>query len=399
MGLLGSLEKKFDELKKDIGLGDGRPQQQQQQYHHQQGYPGAQQHAYYPPPQGYQQPPPPGQQQWGPPPHQQQWSYASQPQQQWSPPASGAYQQQPQQWAPPIPRNKPNARPQQTPPLPPHPQQQWAPPGPPQEPSSGNPTDYWQPLFHPSRSVSADFSQKLGNGPDGWGNQELEHYTSSPANSFYTADHKLVLRAISNPSDPNPETRYTSARLVSHQKLSQPRGCLTAVLTVPAAPGIWPAFWLLPTEPFAWPTDGEIDIAESWNAEPTNHSCLHWGHYNGADHDKHRVVDTPLPGLSHRCVKYEFGWEQDEGSGRGRYVWWIDGRAVMRAAIPEGLRRMRDWTVVLNVAMGGSVCGRVRPGPGQWDLVVHELRMSGECDGGWARFEQGWREAPEGRKM
>ena len=276
-----------------------------------------------------------------------------------------------------------------------------APPHHPQQPppSSGNPTDYWRPTFHPSRAVGEDFDQKLGNGPDGWGNQELEHYTASAQNSFYTPDGKLVLRAISRPGDPNPETRYTSARLVSHQNLDRSRGCLTAVLTVPSAPGIWPAFWLLPAEPFAWPGDGEVDIAESWNGEPTNHTCLHWGHFNGEDHDKHRVVDTPLPGLARRAVKHEFAWEQDEGSGRGRMVWFIDGRAVMKAGIPAGVRRLREWTVVVNVAMGGNVCAGVRPGEGCWEMVVHEVRLSGECDGGWGRFEGAWREAPEGRKM
>lgn len=387
MGLFDQIERKLGEVKRDIGLGGSKSPPQ---YH--QGYPGApQQQPYYPPPQGYQQgyqypPPPQHQGQWAPPP----------PQQQWGGPSPGPYQQPQQQgWAPPIPGNKPNAKPTSPPPH----QQQWGHPSQPQLPKSGNPTDYWQPCLHQSRSVSEDFDQKIGNGPDGWGNQELEHYTASTANSFYTADYKLVIRAISNPADPNPETRYTSARLVSHQKLDRPRGCLTAVLAVPSAPGIWPAFWMLPAEPFFWPNDGEVDIAESWNAEATNHSCLHWGHFNGEDHDKHRVMDTPLPGLAQRCVKYEFAWDQDERSGKGRYVWWIDGRPVMKCSIPSGLRPMREWTVLLNVAMGGNVCHGVKPPQGQFDMVVHELRMSGECDGGWGRFEGGWREAPDGRKM
>lgn len=388
MGLFDSLERKFDELKRDIGLGDGRQHQQpqyQQQQQQQQGYPGAQQQAYAHPPQqqGYG-PPPPQQGGWGSPPPQQ-WG---------GPPPPGPYQQQ--QWAPPIPGNKPSPGP----PTSPAPQGHHGPPsGHPQQPISGNPTDYWRPIFHPSRSVGEDFDQKLGNGPDGWGNQELQHYTAAPTNSFYTSDGKLVLRALSHPAAPDPTARFTSARLVSHQRLARPRGSLTAVLTVPSAPGIWPAFWLLPAEPFAWPADGEVDIAESWNAAPANHACLHWGHFDGADRDKHRVRETPLPGLAHRAVRYEFAWEQDEGSGRGRLVWWVDGRAVMRAKIPEGVRRLREWTVLLNVAMGGNVCQGVRPAQGSFEMVVHELRMSGECDGGWARFEAGWGQAPEGDKM
>jgi beta-glucanase (GH16 family) len=239
----------------------------------------------------------------------------------------------------------------------------------------------------------------MGNGDNGWGNNELQHYTNSQSNSFYTPNHKLVLRAISNPGDPNPATRYTSARLVSRQKLDRPRGTLTAVLSVPSAPGIWPAFWLLPCEPFQWPNEGEVDIGESWNGEPTNHTCLHWGHFNPEDNDKHRVMDTHIGDLGRRPVKYEFAWDQDEGSGGGRYLWWIDGRPVMKWHIPEGFRPMREWTVLLNIAMGGNVCQGKTPPQGQFEMVVHEMRMSGECDGGWGRFEQSWWQAPEGNRM
>lgn len=247
--------------------------------------------------------------------------------------------------------------------------------------------------------MGEDFDQKIGNGPDGWGNNELQHYTDSTNNSFYTPDYKLVLRAISNPSDPNPATRYTSARLVSRQKLDRPRGCLTAIISNPSAPGIWPAFWLLPCEPFQWPYEGEVDVGESWNGDPTNHTCLHWGHFNAEDNDKHRVMDTPIPDLGRRPVKYEFAWEQDESSGGGRYLWWIDGRPVMKWHIPEGFRPMREWTVLLNIAMGGNVCQGKTPPQGSFEMVVHELRMSGECDGGWGRFEGSWWQAPEGNRM
>ena len=82
-----------------------------------------------------------------------------------------------------------------------------------------------------------------------------------------------MLRAVANNGCPNPEQKYTSARLVSRQTLARDQGVLTAVILSPCAEGIWPAFWLLPQEPFAWPTDGEVDIAETWNGDRANHSC------------------------------------------------------------------------------------------------------------------------------
>lgn len=50
--------------------------------------------------------------------------------------------------------------------------------------SYGQPQVYWQPQFRPDFAVTAEWDAKLGNGPDGWGNQELEHYTALPQNTF-----------------------------------------------------------------------------------------------------------------------------------------------------------------------------------------------------------------------
>lgn len=96
-------------------------------------------------------------------------------------------------------------------------------------------------------------------------------------------------------------------------------------------------------------------------------------------------------------MRFEFAWNQDEGSGQGRMVWWIDGRAVMKAPIPAGTRRMADFVVLLNIAMGGNVCQGQVPSEGAYDFVVHEMRMLTEPEvGGWGRFEQDWGWAREG---
>ena len=43
---------------------------------------------------------------------------------------------------------------------------------------------YWQPQFRPDIPISQDWDPKIGNGPDGWGNQELQYYTSDSGNAF-----------------------------------------------------------------------------------------------------------------------------------------------------------------------------------------------------------------------
>ncbi|KAM3513233.1 hypothetical protein MY11210_003099 [Beauveria gryllotalpidicola] len=307
--------------------------------------------------------------------------------QQQRPPQPQYYQQQPQQGnyqqgggaAPP-------------PPVPPHPQDGagGAPPPIPQHPPSQGSRVYWQPQFLPHVDVSREWDAKTGHGTDGWGNHELQNYTDQPQNAFHTQDGRLVLRAVANHSASDADQKYTSARLVSKQTLTHDRGVLSAIILSPCSEGIWPAFWLLPKEPFAWPTDGEIDIAETWNGDAENHSCLHWGQHNQPD--RHRIRGTRIPDMRQRPVQYDFAWEQPGGeAGRGRMIWYIDGTPVMKATVPGGTRPLRDMTVLLNVAMGGDVCQGKVPREGAYDMVVYAMSMAHEMEnGGWGRFEYDW---------
>ena len=189
---------------------------------------------------------------------------------------------------------------------------------------------------------------------------------NNPFSSESTPDHKLVIRAIQGgPSS-------TSARLVSRTRLTHARGHLSATISLPCAQGIWPAFWLLPSEPFSWPNDGEIDIAETWNRSMENHACLHWGHYTPQDADKHRVAKNVIPDMDVRPVKFDLYWDEPAR----KLVWLVDGRPVMREEIPRGLRPMADWNILLNVAMGGNVCDGQRPVDGTYEMVIHDMTMS-----------------------
>lgn len=327
----------------------------------------------HPPSQNYNNPPP------------QQQYYNNQPQYQNYPPPQ-QFSPPPQQYhnlPPPIPNS---TRPGSTPPI----------PNSTRPISSSQSPAYWQPAFNPSTPISQIFQQETG--AHGWGNNEAQNYTADPTNCFFTPNNQLVLRAIANSAAPD---KYTSARLISHQKLGRQRGCLTASLKAPCAKGIWPAFWLLPAQPFTWPNDGEIDIFESWNGDCVNHSCLHWGHYNGEDWNKHRVLETNIPDMPHREVRVALAWSQNEdrdGAG-GKLIWYLDGRPVMKGSIPEGTRRLSDWKVIINVAMGGNVCGGQLPVDGTYDFVVRELGMYDAPAGGWEAFERDFANTKEGHAM
>lgn len=342
-------------------------------------YPGGSAPHYYPgshpPPQqqqSYQQPPP---QQYG----QHQHGYGQPPYQQ--PPYQQPYQQPPpQQYGqthgqPPYGQPPPFGQP---PPIPTHP--------------NAGPPAYWEAVFAPNTDVSVNFEHK--HGAHGWGNNEAQNYGADPRNSFHTHTHALVLRAVADARAPDGQ-KHTSARLVSHQTLARDRGFLQVRLTAPSAKGIWPAFWLLPREPFTWPHDGEVDIFEAWNGQRTNHACLHWGFFTPEDANKHRVIETPIPALDHPNGRvYGFAWDQDGPSGR--MVWYVDGMPVMKALIPSGTRRLSDFQIVINIAMGGNVNAGVLPDDGQYEMVIHSLKLHEEPIGGWQAFEGHWQTAPEG---
>lgn len=137
---------------------------------------------------------------------------------------------------------------------------------------------------------------------------------------------------------------------------------------------------------------------ETWNGDRNNKSCLHWGFFNGEDWNKHITQSTQLDHMPNVPVKYDFAWDQPGGqAGQGRMIWYIDGRPVMKAPVPAGTRPLRDFTVLLNVAMGGNVCAGQRPADGSYDLVVHAMWMTDELEGGFGRFESEWGSAPDGK--
>lgn len=128
-----------------------------------------------------------------------------------------------------------------------------------------------------------------------------------------------------------------------------------------------------------------------------NHSCLHWGHFNGEDWNKHRVIDSHVPDMDRAGGHtFSFVWDQPEHGDGGKMVWYLDERAVMKASIPPGTRRMKDFRIIANVAIGGNVCGGKVPGDGSYELIVHELAFLDAPPRGWKTFEEDFRRAAEG---
>jgi beta-glucanase (GH16 family) len=107
---------------------------------------------------------------------------------------------------------------------------------------------------------AAKWMYDIGNGNDGWGNQELEYYTDRPEN---VACHDGLL-TITARKEQYKGSNYTSTRMKTLGKYSFTHGILEIKAKLPGGKGSWPALWMLgesfPTD--GWPGCGEIDMME-----------------------------------------------------------------------------------------------------------------------------------------
>jgi beta-glucanase (GH16 family) len=119
---------------------------------------------------------------------------------------------------------------------------------------------------------SDDFDGPAGTPPDpafwdydvggsGWGNNELQFYTSRPENVSLDGVGHLAIIAR---KEAYQGRSYTSARINTRAKFEQGLGRWEARMQLPSGMGIWPAFWLLGASfpQVGWPACGEIDIME-----------------------------------------------------------------------------------------------------------------------------------------
>lgn len=112
----------------------------------------------------------------------------------------------------------------------------------------------------------------------GWVNNELQEYTDSTDN-IYVKDGELVLKAMKEETENG--DKYTSGKVTTQKKRDYKYGRFEARIKVPEGQGLWPAFWMMPTDESlygSWPRCGEIDIMEVLGHEPEKaYGTIHYG--------------------------------------------------------------------------------------------------------------------------
>jgi beta-glucanase (GH16 family) len=116
-------------------------------------------------------------------------------------------------------------------------------------------------------------------GGNGWGNNELEYYTSKRLENARVENGNLVIEARKEAWQ---GMNYTSARLLTKGKMSWQYGKIDVRAKLPRGRGTWPAIWMLgDTNPLKWPDDGEVDIMEHVGFDQgVIHGSVHCKKYN-----------------------------------------------------------------------------------------------------------------------
>lgn len=198
-------------------------------------------------------------------------------------------------------------------------------------------------------------------GPSFWVNNEQQAYIDStdtirllPAGEIPGSDGGVLeLRSWYRPEFETPGGRtadFVSGRINTRGNFDFTYGRAAARIRMPAAEGIWPAFWLLGNG--AWPETGEIDIMEYVGEPDWIGVALHGPGYSG---------ETPL-------VNKFFFPEGEDATGwhvyavewtRDQIVFTIDDRTVYRATRPM-VEHYGEWRfdtpkyLILNLALGGA---------------------------------------------
>ena len=194
-------------------------------------------------------------------------------------------------------------------------------------------------------------------GGNGWGNNELQFYTSRRAENARVENGKLIIEAR---KEAYQGKNYTSARLLTQNKATWTYGRFEALAKLPKGVGTWPAVWMLGVDKSAagWPRRGEIDIMEHVGFdEGVVHGTIHSEAYNHAKKTE-KGGQTTVPDVASAFHLYAIEWTADQ------IEFFVDDKlyyTVQKSALGSTEAQWpftQPFFLILNVAVGGNWGGQ-----------------------------------------
>jgi beta-glucanase (GH16 family) len=183
-------------------------------------------------------------------------------------------------------------------------------------------------------------------GASGWGNNEVQNYTSATQN-VRVENGSLIIDAIKN------NGVWTSARLKSQGKKSFTTGRIIFRAKLPTGSGTWPALWLLGENisSVGWPACGEIDVLEHVGKNPgIVQSAIHTPSSFG---NTQNVGSTTVDGFNTDFHLYELRWTST------KLEFLVDN--VLYYTYNPPVKNASTWPftnpqfLIMNIAMGGNL--------------------------------------------
>ena len=218
----------------------------------------------------------------------------------------------------------------------------------------------WSDEFNGADGSGVDANNwSFDTGGGGWGNSELEYYTSGTANAVVSNGSLVITATTAGASSYScwyGPCQYTSARLNTAGKFSQQYGLFEARIQIPEGQGVWPAFWMLGNNigSAGWPGCGEIDIMENIGSTPdTTYGTTHGpgpGSYPDVGLSGAFNGSSPMGGGFH-VYSTEWSAASVSFSVDGTLYW-----TVTPSQLPAGATWVWDqpFFLLLNFAVGGS---------------------------------------------
>jgi len=216
----------------------------------------------------------------------------------------------------------------------------------------------WSDEFNGPDGSPVDSSKWVSEtGGNGWGNQELEYYTTRTENASQQGGN-LVIKVLQEKytGQDNVSRDYTSARLKTLGKFGQKYGRFEARIKIPKGQGIWPAFWMMGDDigKAQWPKCGEIDIMENIGKEPALvHGTIHGPGYSG---DKGPTASFGLSG----DVRFADDFHIYAVEWGPKFIRFYVDEHLYATRTPADLPKGTKWVynhpffMLLNAAVGGE---------------------------------------------
>lgn len=209
-------------------------------------------------------------------------------------------------------------------------------------------TPSWQDDFNAGSAPDlTKWNYEVGGG--GWGNNELQYYTSG-SNSTISGGNLVITAKKENLSG----REYTSSRMTTKGKADWLYGRIEVKAKLPKGRGTWPAIWMFPTDLSYgnWPASGEIDIMEHVGYDPNKvHFTIHNATYNFMRGNQKTAIKT-IPSAIDSFHVYRVDWTPFSIRG------FIDGERYFEYT--NSNTGFSTWPydkrffLILNIAVGGD---------------------------------------------